>query len=194
MEEEWNKLKQTSLGEDLYNYLYNRQQLPQIKRTYYLGDGVSGHYTPSDNTIELLHRAGLGTFTHEMGHAADTALDKQYYNRTTSWNKPTESTQFTEAYDKLKGTTANSGYAQNRQEMARRLSKEWLEKNKEYRGSNRELLGWALGNTVEPDQQYSPPNHLNTTLATEMAILLDLATREQVPGKKKPFNLLDLFK
>lgn len=196
-ERDYNRLRETQLGEDLYSYLLSRNKLPEIKRTSFLGDGTTGTWTPSDNLIKLLFEAGGGTLTHEAAHAADTALDRQYYDRRTSFGVPDTPTYFTDAYDKLKGRgpIASNNYTYPRRDMAKRMAPEWYNKNQDYRATTNELAGWGAGRQAgvgEPS--YSPPNHLDSTMATELSILMELAKRNDKPFPKQPSWFERFFK
>ena len=191
---EYNRLRETSLGEDLYTYLLKRQRLPQINRVPYITEGTVGEYNRESNIIKLLNNAQGSTLTHEAAHAADGALSNQYWDRPTSWSRPDTPTYFTDAYEKLKGETANNRYQGQRENLAQRLDPAWFHRNKDYRSTNNELVGWGAGRQAGIDSSYTPPDHLDSTIATELSILMDLAKRKDVPFVKKKFNLMDLFK
>lgn len=175
-------------SQSLFDYLYKRNRLPFTKMTSMLPPGTLGTYTPHENTVRVHPASGLGTLVHEMTHAADNALEQQYYDRPTSWNKPDTQTYFTDAYDKLKGRTSNTYYNDRRGELANKLNSEWYKKNQDYRSTGNELSGWAGKRTVRGEQEprYEAPDHLDSTLATEMSILLDLARRKDIPFPKQP--------
>lgn len=186
-EQVYNRLKESNIGDDLYSYLYYRNSLPKVNFAHYLGDGVSGKYTGDGNIVDLLHRYNNATINHEFAHAADNALESQYYQRPTSWNRPDVPTYFTDAYDKLRGATANSNYLQQRVEMAKKMAPEWAKANDKYRASNKELVGWGAGRQQDTgDPEYKVPNHLDSTMATELSILMDLARRKDIPFPKQP--------
>ena len=191
-EQVYNRLKENDLGNDLYSYLYYRNALPRVNFSHYLGDSVSGKYTSDDNTIDLLHRYNNSTVNHEFAHAADSALERQYYQRPTSWGRPDVPTYFTDAYDKLKVNP--NGRLTARQEMAQRMAPNWFEKNKNYRATTKELVGWGAGRQQDSGEpEYKVPNHLDSTMATELAILMDLARRKDVPFPQQPSWFSRLF-
>lgn len=192
------------LGEDILAYLQQRNRVPEIDRGSYLGEGVSGRFTSfldgqPKNLIELIYNAYPSTRQHEFAHAADHELARQYDSRKTNFGIPDEPTQFTNAYEKLVGGRAKSrdvnastsiwrshepgqSYVNQRQWMANKLNPEWTNKNKDYRATNKELIGWGAGNQIYPETRDMGPQHLDSTMATELAILIDLAMRE---NKKK---------
>jgi hypothetical protein len=75
--------------------------------------------------------------------------------------------------------------------LAYKLNPAWTESQEGYRASSGELPAWAMGNVANTNplvnyDTYNTPSHLNSTLATEYQILLDLATRDAKanPNKK----------
>lgn len=185
-------LKQDRYGQDLYNYLQHRKSVPTVSiRPLW----VNGEYFPANNHINLSPNSGLGTLFHETTHAADTALEKQYWDRKTSWGNPNIRTPFTDAYIKLvKGDNNNRIRSLNpRESLAKLLDAQWYKENRDYRSTKPELAGWAGGRTITPERQYKVPNHLDATLATEMSILMDLARRADTPYPKQPSWFDKLF-
>lgn len=200
------------LGMELISYLQNRDRVPPIRRAF-LGDATSGEfrYPNTDRgmpkgMIVMSHGAGPSTLVHELAHAADLELLRQYYGDKTAWGVPSRETQFTDAFEKLRGTVARArdqeGYfkvrshVDRRQQLAEKLDPKWTEKNANYRASHNELGGWAAGSTVQPDMEYKRPHHLDPTIATELSILLDLAKRGEQEKPKQSFldKLFGMFK
>ena len=178
-------LKSSPYGNDLYNYLYKQNKLPDVV-TRELGDGSRGEYIPQLNQILLEPGATSPTMLHEATHAADSVLADQYRRRPQSYSIPDTPTYFTQGYEKLKGGVSNTNFDSKRQELARKLDRQWLEDNKDYRANHQELAGWAGGSTINNKDNFRPPNHLNSTLATEFSILMDLASRKDTPiGKSR---------
>jgi hypothetical protein len=189
------RLRETQLGEDLYTYLLNRQKLPKINAAGNMRNHIRGAWQPDQNQIWLQPWAGNSTLTHETAHAADTELERQYFDRKTSWSKPDVPTYFTDAFEKLKGATAANNFKSPREEMARRMAPEWFNKNAGYRATNNELAGWGAGRQAgDADSEYSPPNHLDSTMATELSILMELARRNDKPFPKQMGLFERLFK
>lgn len=197
---EWSSIAGSPLGLELFNYLNARGKLPPIRRSF-LGEGINGTFTYGwgvpEPYITLAPYAELSTGVHEAAHAADNRLERQYYDRNMSWNmpeSPADNTQFTRGYEKLKGNVklARSekhplGYVDRRYELASLLDPDWSNKKARYRSTHNELGGFAAGSTVPggfDQEDNKPPPHLNSTLATELAILLDLAMRERQYKKK----------
>jgi len=190
----FSRLRETSLGQDLYQYLLSRNNLPKVNREYIAHNGV---YNPFLNSIKLHPNSGNGTLTHEMAHAADATLTNQYFDRPGFAGEPFLETYFTDAYKKLKGNgrTADNNYTDPREDLAKKLSPSWYEKERRYRASNNELVGWGAGTQAEMrDGGYKPPNHLDSTMATELSILMELARRNDIPFPKQPSWFEKLFK
>jgi hypothetical protein len=189
------RLRETQLGQDLYDYLFSRQRLPKINTAGNMRENVRGAWLPDQNQIWLQPWTGNGTLTHEAAHAADTELERQYFDRKTSWSKPDVPTYFTDAFEKLKGATAANNFKSPREDMAKKMAPEWFNKNAGYRATNNELVGWGAGRQASVGEtEYSPPNHLDSTMATELSILLDLARRKDVPFPKQPSWWERMFK
>jgi hypothetical protein len=183
--------------QQLMEYLSVRRAVPPTKFAY-LGDDTIGLYSrngafnrqlPETGAITLSRGAMADTFVHELTHAATAQLAKQYGEYDTNWGDVIKPDQFTNAMDKIMlGSRADykAGKNQPPVELAKALDPTWTAKNRDYRATTNELLGFAMGNTV-PGNKASftniPPAHLDATLATDMMILLDLATRAQ---KAKP--------
>jgi hypothetical protein len=186
--------------EELMGYLSARRAVPPTQFRF-LGDNTIGEYvrnSPFGNTlprtgvIGLNRGAGPDTFVHELTHAAAAQLATQYGEYAKSWGEVVSPDQFTDGFVKLM-IGSNADYKAGKQsppiELAKKLDPTWAAKNKDYRATAGELLGFAVGNTVPTKsgkvdlEESRGPAHLDATLATDMMILLDLATRAQ---KAKP--------
>lgn len=163
-------------------YLRAVGQFPRIRERWYDGS-VRGEYNFPENQITLME--GLGatrptTMAHEMAHAADNALSKQYsqlFQQARSSvrrgpNPPTPAErQFVSAYPKLvpSDTKLRTGF-----ENATAT-------DRNYRTNSDELSAFGAGNMVPRPAWYvggwQGAPHLDATMATEREILMDLATR-----------------
>ena len=176
----------------LVDYLSARRMMPPIEQRPM---GVSGSFDvnsifgrslPRTGVVNIGMRSGPDTVVHELTHAADNQLASQY---TELLNKRGELTpaerQFMQAFEKLSYDKFGRDKAFPRKTLAEKLDPEWVKKEREYRSTNAELPAWAMGATVEPRDDYSPPLHLNPTLATEFLMLMELARRAQpvIPGR-----------
>lgn len=184
--------------EQLMDYLSSRRSVPPTKFAY-LSDSVSGEFSrntmfgkefPRTGAIRLNYGAGADTFVHELTHAAAVQLVNQYSeepNKFMNFSEKSTPTQFTDAFNKImRGAVGKDNPPV---ELAKVLDPVWTAANKDYRSTAGELLGFAMGNMVPTKsgkvsiQDSRGPTHLDATLATDMMILLDLATRAQ---KAKP--------
>ena len=159
----------------LRDYLMQRRSLPPVKMEA-LGPATAGEFArgkdlPSTGQISLNYGAEAGTLAHELTHATDQAITRQFYEgvQDRRLNVP----QFEDAYRKLR-------FRGGPQELAKRLAPAFLEQNKDYRATNSELPAFGVGDTLAPGwYSLKAPAHLNPTMATETAILLELAQRAQ---------------
>lgn len=168
---------------DLAEYLASRNAMPEIKETY-LGDGTYGAFErntvfgsglPKNGVIKLNYGAGDPTLAHEMTHAANSEISNQYFNAVRPQNImfiPPADNQFTSGFKKLRLNSDNAEYL-NKLSNSR---PNWVKDNADYRASSTELPAFGVGN-MSGSKDYRAPGHIDATMATEMAILLDLAKR-----------------
>jgi hypothetical protein len=134
----------------------------------------------------------LNTLSHETTHAADRQLTNQWYEIAAKKNRTKEEDRFLDAYNKLsygyspkedKEATflSREKFVSRAAELASKLNPEWTKENSTYRASGTELSAFGVGNSLFPTPSgrasFSPPEHLDATLATERSILLDAAMR-----------------
>lgn len=120
------------------------------------------------------------TIVHEMAHAADRQLKRLAYDINTKKESELspEEKQFQQAMKRLDYDGANWRKGNAVVALAKKLSADWYEKEKDYRATAGELRGFAMGRTQEgAAPKFNPPSHLDTTLASEMMILIDLASK-----------------
>ena len=182
--------------EQLMEYLSLRRSVPP-QRMGYLGDD-QGLYERNGPLSNKLPRTGVitidrangdaNTLVHELTHAAAAQLTNQYSESPRSalnFRKKANPTQFTDAFDKIMLGEYGKGMAPVAQ--AATFNPAWTTANRDYRATAGELLGFAMGNSAPVGVERNPaskvPLHLDATLATQMMILLDLATRAE---KAKP--------
>ena len=177
---------------ELVDYLSARRMMPPIQQRPM---GVSGSFDvnsffgntlPKTGVVNVGTRAGPDTVVHELTHAADKQLASQYHELLNKRGKLTPAEQqFMRAFEKLSYDKFGREKAFPRKTLAEKLDPTWVEKQRDYRATNAELPAWAMGATIAPRDDYSPPVHLNPSLATEFSILLDLARKAQpvIPGR-----------
>ena len=182
--------------EQLMEYLSLRRSVPPQKMGYLGGD--QGMYERNGPLSSELPRTGVitidrangdaNTLVHELTHAAAAQLTSQYSESPRSalnFRKKANPTQFTDAFDKIMLGEYGKEMAPVAQAAA--FNPAWVAANRDYRATAGELLGFAMGNSAPVGVERNPaskvPLHLDATLATQMMILLDLATRAE---KAKP--------
>ncbi len=158
-------------------YLRSLGQVPSMLPIY---DSRMGAYSANENRVFVNPRQGQAdmqnTLAHETAHAADTAMADEawriFRQNGKAWlpsSRPNQQQmQFSDAYRKMRPSATNlpTGY-----ETA-------LQRDKEYRTSDRELRAFGVGNTADPRSTvpiYQGAPHLDPTMATEFEILLGLA-------------------
>ena len=182
--------------EQLMEYLSLRRSVPPQKMGYLGGD--QGMYERNGPLSSELPRTGVitidrangdaNTLVHELTHAAAAQLTSQYSESPRSalnFRKKANPTQFTDAFDKI--MLGEYGKEMAPVAQAATFNPAWTAANRDYRATAGELLGFAMGNSAPVGVERNPaskvPLHLDATLATQMMILLDLATRAE---KAKP--------
>jgi hypothetical protein len=159
-----------------YSYLRDMNRTPKIEM-YDLPVGINGNYNGWENRIRLSPLADdpKSTVSHELQHAVDSILEGQKITtqRKGSSMNPQER-QFLEAHQKLNEET-----------------KIPLGDLSRYRRSPGEARAFGVGNMNYPHRGvFEGTPHLDATMATEQAILLDLAKRalksDNAPAKEAP--------
>ena len=131
----------------------------------------------SRGKISINENQNIDTLVHEITHATERQMGQQYIEDKTSkrdvlgFIQP-NSTQFTDAYDKI-----------NTQEIMSTINKDWTDRASKYRSTTSEARAFAMENVtnsaLDPLSITRAPAHIDSTLATEFMILLDLAQRGQ---------------
>lgn len=170
------KLGTHPLYQQLMGYLQQRKAVPEISPEP-APTGASGAFSyggdlPLPGILRFGRGADFGTLTHELTHAADRQLVDQFYGQLNSRKEPADR-QFDQAYRKLLGW-------EGREKMVDALAPGWRAKEDPYRTSSTELGAYAVGNMAGRPAWSAPP-HVDSTLATEAAILLELASRRKTP-------------
>jgi len=168
--------------QEMVDYLMQRRSLPNIEQRD-LGPGVYGEFaipgsarshTPPAGRIAIHMNptllGGVNTLTHEMTHATERQLFKQYVEDK-YFGERAKKTQFTEGYEKV---------LQSIPQLMETLAPDWRKTERGYRSTPTEALAHGVGNSTTPKDMMPPENappHIDSTLATQMMILLDLAKR-----------------
>lgn len=149
--------------------------------------GASGQFNPlRARELAVAERLGYPgqekaadeTVMHELTHAAINKLHWAYQDAKKNRGSDAKAAQFADAYEKL---LVRPDFISQASVLASRISPEWTKSKKDYRASGAELPAWAMGlSATNRTDDYGAPAHINPTLAAELRILLDLATRAQV--------------
>lgn len=136
-----------------------------------------GAYKPLTNTIELNpgdRGFNPNTVTHEYAHALDRIMQQRAYERS-RWDRRYNPTQFEEGYHKLMPVDSKLPGV-----------KAGLTKDP-YRYNSDELRAFGMGEASGDLQPYVAPvePHIDSTMATEMSILMDLFKRDLMKKKAK---------
>jgi len=178
----------TPEGTQLMHYLTKTESVPIMKMAD-LGDGVNGQYTVpgftdrryKGPTVELDRFAaatkkdgGVGTLLHELTHAAESGITRQAMAR-----RPDP--QLRDAYSKMRFNLDAMHGDPNKypsEAAAQKMAPQWSKERQDYRAGATELHAFGVGNSASPKGASTKgPSHLDSTMATEFMILLDLATR-----------------
>lgn len=164
--------------EQLMNYLGSRKAVPGVSFADIPQDGVFDVDPPAppEGAITLnINRAGSDTLIHELTHAATRQLANQF-------KEGKSGAQFNDAFEKIM-LGARRARESAPVVQSRAFNPVWNSQQAGYRDTPSELLSFGMGNsfvgsgTVIKDKIADAPPHLDPTLATQMMILLDLATR-----------------
>jgi hypothetical protein len=176
----------------LANYLMSRRAMPQMQREY-LGENTLGSFvTPGlfgsgkipDRGILKLNRFSeyqnpndvVPTVSHEMTHAAERQMIRQYYEIKAKPNKSELETQFIDNFQKIIGSS--------KPEIAnwlKTIAPEYAKQGEGYRSTSTEALAFGLQNAAYDNtgSQRFAPEHIDPTIATSLMLLLDQAQRVQ---------------
>lgn len=176
----------------LANYLMSRRAMPQMQREY-LGENTFGSFvTPGlfssgnvpDRGILKLNRFSeyqnpsdvVPTVSHEMTHAAERQMIRQYYEIKAKRDRSELETQFMNNFQKIIGSS--------KPEIAnwlKSVAPEYAKQGEGYRSTSTEGLAFGLQNAAYANtgsQRYAP-EHIDPTIATSLMLLLDQAQRVQ---------------
>ena len=153
----------------LFNeYLIANNAMPTVENDPKIG--YEGSYNPGSNAIKLHPRTGQETVTHEMTHAVQQALLKQFLNSSDS--------QFKEMWKR--STSVDGGPKTTVERIAPGTIAAMQSKNDwgRYRTTDDELQAFG----VELAAHNYPtaarmPQHVDPTVATELMLLVDTALR-----------------
>jgi len=176
----------------LANYLMSRRAMPEMQREF-LGENTLGSFvTPGlfssgkvpDRGILKVNRFSeyqnpstvVPTVTHEMTHAAERQMIKQYYEVKKKRNKNELESQFIDNFQKLIGSSKPEI-----SNWLKSVAPNYAKQGEGYRSTSTEALAFGLQNAAFPNtgsERYAP-EHIDPTIATSFMLLLDQAQRVQ---------------
>lgn len=180
----------------MMDYLMARRAVPEMISTK-LPPGVKGEFSydlwPGGDLqprgrITTDYSAGVDTLLHEVQHAARRQMEQQYRENSDRFGLfgNSKATPFQEAYEKLQ----YNRYGRTRDQadpitsLMKKISPDFVESDPGYRSSPSEAQAFGMGSAATGVRSITPaPDHIDTTLASEFLILLDLAMKDQA---KKP--------
>ena len=175
--------------QQIANYLMSRRSFPEIA---YMNKPSSNFGTfksqslfgnanvPQRGVISLNRNASTvnpdliaPTLTHELTHAVETQLYKQFNEIKAKSNKSEIERQFIDNFSKIMGNKVT--------EQSSAIQPEYTKENVGYRTRGDEGLAFALQYANYPDapSAQSAPQHIDPTIATQLMLLLDQAQRVQ---------------
>lgn len=147
-----------------YSYLRDMNRIPTMGWGLDMPLGHEGNYNAWENRIKVnpLATNPERTLSHELQHAVDSILDGQRYTTQEKGSSMTpDERRFLEGHSKINEET--------------KIPMKGLSNYRSSRGE-RQSYGVANSRYPGPDINDATP-HLDATMATEQAILLDLANR-----------------
>ena len=177
--------------QQLANYLISRRSMPDFNLGYmpgfyakFISPGLfTSGKVPERGIISINQGAEswnpesmAPTMVHEMSHAAERQMIKQYYEIKKKLNKTELENQFLNNFQKIIGS--NEPEISN---WLKKVSPEFYEENKGYRAKSGEALAFGLENSAfeSPPSNRPAPQHIDPTIATTLMLLLDQAQRVQ---------------
>lgn len=133
-----------------------------------------------------------GDLIHELTHAVNREMTKQYYEnvQTPTYKQTPEYKDFEQGYTKImqgRSSYNESPTAGIKIPLEKLAPAEWKKEYKGYRTSEGETPAFGMGNTLgRPEEAVTrAPDHVDPTIATDFSVLLDLAIRAAIPSTSK---------
>lgn len=178
------------------NYLMARRSMPDFNLGYmpgYMGKFISpGLFTsgtvPERGIVSINEgakqwdpKAMASTATHEMTHAAEKQLIKQYYEIKKKTGKTELEKQFLDNFQKIIGSSEPQI-----SNWIKQVAPDFANKESGYRSTAKEGLSFGVENSSfqTPDEGRNAPPHVDPTIATVFNLLLDQAQRVQDEQKQ----------
>jgi hypothetical protein len=161
-----------------YDFLREMNRTPAMRWEYM--SGKEGEYSPWENNLRISPDAinPERTLAHELQHAVRQTIGGQAYDIKKKFNPTLAEQQLLDAANKLQDTETNIP----------------MNGLNSYRSSPSERQSYGVANSrYQTGGEYRGTPHLDSTMATEQAILFDLAKRanKSAPRAQKPVDSID---
>jgi hypothetical protein len=177
--------------QQLANYLMSRRSMPDFNLGYmpgtygkFITPGLfSSGNIPERGIVSINESAKTWnpesmspTMVHELTHAAEKQMIKQYYEIKKKTNKTELENQFLNNFQKIIGSSEPEV-----SNWLKKVSPNFYEENKGYRANSGEALAFGVENSAfqSTDSNRPAPQHIDPTMATTLMLLLDQAQRVQ---------------
>lgn len=174
------------------NYLMSRRSFPQIQLDPIPSSKYGSFVSPglfSDGRVPERGIVNINNYSryqnpadvapvvaHELTHATERQLIKQYYEIKNKQNKTELDNQFINNFQKIIGSSEPEI-----KNWLTKVSPEFVKEEGDYRAKSNEALAFGLENAIFPNAPtgYKVPTHVDPTIATTLMLLLDQAQRVQ---------------
>lgn len=182
--------------QSIANYLMSRRAMPDFNLGYmpgtygkFISPGLfSSSQIPERGIISFNESSKTwnpssmaSTATHEMTHAAEKQLIKQYYEINKKQSKTELEKQFLDNFQKIIGSSEPQI-----SNWIKKVSPDFAKKESDYRSTSKEGLSFGVENSAYPDSESNrnAPPHVDPTIATVFNLLLEQAQRVQDEQKQ----------
>ena len=174
------------------NYLMSRRSFPQMQLDPVPSSKLGSFSSPglfSDGRVPERGIVNINNYSryqnpadvaptvaHEMTHATERQLIKQYYEIKDKPKKTELETQFLNNFQKVIGSSTPEI-----KNWLGKVAPEFVKEEGDYRAKSNEALAFGLENAIFPNMtsNYKVPSHVDPTIATTLMLLLDQAQRVQ---------------
>jgi len=160
-----------NLGSQFMEYLQGRGKVPDIALGGVMNPEASGEFKAviggdDAGRVGLRPSASSAVLGHELAHAAERQLIHQKYELGAS-------EQFKEAHNKLISSEA-------REKLINALgASKWAKAEGKYRANPEEIGAWAAQRYMGEGSFQPAPDHIDATMATELALVMALAKQKR---------------
>lgn len=180
----------------LADYLISRRAYPELrfqnmpgKYGTFTSPGLFSNNSIPDRGVLSLNEAAkqwdpkamAPTMTHELTHAAEKQMIKQYYEIKNKTNKTDLEKQFINNFQKIIGSSESEI-----NKWMKKVVPGFVKDEGDYRATGREGLAFGVGNSAfeKTESDRPAPAHVDPTIYTVFNLLLDQAKRVQDEQKQ----------